>query len=178
VFVGQRSGYKNFTKLVEAFSNSLHVKNDFKIVVFGGGKFTPSEIELFNQLGITSNIQKMDGDDQVLSRLLNSSIAFVYPSLYEGFGLPILESMQAGCPVICSNVCSIPEVAGDAAILQSPMDIEAAVAAMQRLREDQDLRIHLVRKGFERIKKFTWEGAAAQTVSVYRRAVNVNRSSF
>jgi glycosyltransferase involved in cell wall biosynthesis len=172
VFVGQRSGYKNFKMLVEAFSNSLHVKNDFKLVVFGGGKFTPSEIELFNQLRITSNIVKMDGDDQVLSRLLNSSIAFAYPSLYEGFGIPVLEALLSGCIVLASNTSSIPEVGGVHVRYFDPNSLDSMQEAIDSLEYsihgyDQDAQS----AGAKWAEKFTWQSCTSKTLSLYKSLI-------
>jgi glycosyltransferase involved in cell wall biosynthesis len=172
VFVGQRSGYKNFSKLVEALSNSLYVKNDFKLVVFGGGKFTLSEIELFNKLRITRNIVKMDGDDQVLSRLLNSSIAFVYPSLYEGFGFPVLEALLSGCVVLASNTSSIPEVGGEHVRYFDPSSLDSmqeAIDSLEALIQGYD---HAAQSdGARWAERFTWQSCTAKTLSLYKSLI-------
>jgi glycosyltransferase involved in cell wall biosynthesis len=172
VFVGQRSGYKNFLKLVEAFSKSLHVKNDFKLVVFGGGKFTSSEIEIFNKLRITRNIVKMDGDDQVLSRLLNSSIAFVYPSLYEGFGIPVLEALLSGCLVLASNTSSIPEVGGEHVRYFDPNSVDSMQEAFDSLEASIHGYDHAAQSdGARWAEKFTWRSCTSKTLSVYKSLV-------
>lgn len=169
VFVGQRSGYKNFTNFVKAFSNSLHVKNGFKLVVFGGGKFTQSELELFNQLRITSNIVKMDGDDQFLRRLLNSSIAFVYPSLYEGFGIPVLEALLSGCIVLASNTSSLPEVGGVHVGYFDPSSLDSMQEALDSLEPSIPAYDQLAQSdGALWAQKFTWQSCAAKTLSLYK----------
>ncbi len=172
VFVGQRSGYKNFTNFVKAFSNTLYVKNSFKLVVFGGGKFTPSELELFNQLSITSNIVKIDGDDQFLSRLLNSSIAFVYPSLYEGFGIPVLEALLSGCIVLTSNTSSLPEVGGVHVRYFDPSSLGSMQEALDSLESSiytHDRQAQL--DGAKWAQKFTWQSSAAKTLSLYKSLI-------
>src|SRR6185436_2269371 len=92
---------------------------------------------------------------------------FVFPSLYEGFGLPPLEAMAAGAPVVTSNVSSLPEVVGDAALLIDPMDPGAIAAGMARVLTDPALRAELVRRGFERVKAFSWDRSVARTREVY-----------
>jgi glycosyltransferase involved in cell wall biosynthesis len=96
--------------------------------------------------------------------------ALVYPSLYEGFGLPVLEAMQLGCPVITSRNGSLPEVAGDAAVYVDPRDPGALAGAMTRLLTDESWRGSLVKRGFSRSALFSWSKTAAQTVNVYRMA--------
>ncbi|MCX7917546.1 MAG: glycosyltransferase family 4 protein, partial [bacterium] len=103
-----------------------------------------------------------------LPLLYNGCDIFIYPSLYEGFGLPILEAMRCGVPVITSNVSSMPEVAGDAAILVNPEDEEEIGAAIIKLLDDRELRDKLIKKGLERSKIFTWENTARQTLKVYK----------
>jgi len=93
---------------------------------------------------------------------------FVFPSLYEGFGLPPLEAMAAGAPVITSNVSSLPEVVGDAALLIDPMDAGAIADAMARVLGDEALRAELVRRGHERVKAFSWDRSVARVREVYR----------
>ena len=101
----------------------------------------------------------------------NAAHALVYPSLYEGFGLPPLEAMACGTPVIASTASSLPEVVGEAGLLVDPLDVDALAAAMARVLTDPDLREHLRTAGLDRARGFTWEGAARQTVDSYRRAL-------
>jgi len=104
--------------------------------------------------------------DADLPALLSASLAFVFPSLYEGFGIPVLEAGACGVPVITSNTSSLPEVAGDAALLVDPHDVDAIADAMVRLVTDADLRAELTRRGQENIKRFSWEKCARETLAV------------
>lgn len=106
--------------------------------------------------------------DADLPALYSAATAFVYPSLYEGFGLPPLEAMACGTPVITSSVSSLPEVVGEAAILVDPKDVGALASALQRILKDRQLREELSRRGRERAKLFTWDQTAEKTLEVYR----------
>lgn len=112
--------------------------------------------------------------DEYLSAIYNGSVAFVFPSLYEGFGLPILEAMQSGTPVISSNTTSLPEVAGDAAVLVDPRDQDMLCKAMLTVLEDSDLREQLIDKGLARAKMFSWERCAQETIEIYKKMIDSN----
>ncbi|MGB9300157.1 MAG: glycosyltransferase, partial [Anaerolineae bacterium] len=100
--------------------------------------------------------------------IYNGAEVFVFPSLYEGFGLPVLEAMACGTPVVCSNTSSLPEIVGDAAICLHPQDRGAWVAALTELLENQQLRAELKAKGLARAARFSWQEAARETMAVYR----------
>ncbi len=104
--------------------------------------------------------------------LYSAATAFVFPSLYEGFGIPVLEAMACGAPTITSNDSSLPEVAGDAAWLVDPTSVEAIAEAMVRLVADEGLRNEMRRKGFQRVSQFSWETSALKTLEVYRRVIS------
>ena len=104
--------------------------------------------------------------DEDLGALLSGATAFVFPSLYEGFGIPVLEAGGCGVPVITSNTSSLPEVAGDAALLVDPLDVDAIADAMYRLVTDEALRAELARRGFENVKRFSWDKCARETLAV------------
>src|SRR6185503_11785173 len=105
-----------------------------------------------------------------LAGLYSGARAFVYPSLYEGFGFPVLEAMACGTPVICANTSSLPEVAGDAALLVDPTDTAALAAAIDRVLADPALCAELAAKGRAQAQKFSWERTAAETLAVLRQA--------
>src|SRR4030095_2966654 len=112
--------------------------------------------------------------DRMVRHALAKSEALVYPSLYEGFGLPILEAMAAGTPVITSNVTSMPEIAGDAALLVDPRDPKAIADAMRQCFVNRSLRAELKARGFRRVGSFSWERAAHQTLASYSRGLHCN----
>jgi glycosyltransferase involved in cell wall biosynthesis len=117
-------------------------------------------------------------DDPTLRRLYASATVFVFPSTYEGFGLPPLEAMISGTPVVCSDAASLPEVVGDAALTFPAGDADACAAAIARVLEEPELRARLVRQGAQRVRLFTWERTAEGTLAAYREVLgNVSASS-
>ncbi|MCM8764174.1 MAG: glycosyltransferase family 4 protein, partial [Candidatus Omnitrophica bacterium] len=113
-------------------------------------------------------------DAEQLACLYNGAEAFVFPSLYEGFGLPVLEAMACGCPVITSNVSALPEVAGNAAILVNPYSIEQLVEAMEKVLQNFYTRERMRMEGLKRAKDFSWEKSARQMIEVYHMAMNAD----
>ncbi|MGB9880037.1 MAG: glycosyltransferase family 4 protein, partial [Anaerolineae bacterium] len=109
--------------------------------------------------------------DEDLPALYSGADLFVFPSLYEGFGLPPLEAMACGTPVVCSKASSLPEVVGDAALMVDPYDVEALAEAMHRVLSDAVLREELRGKGLARAQQFTWEKAARETLAVYEEVL-------
>ena len=101
----------------------------------------------------------------------------LFPSKFEGFGLPVLEAMHAGCPVICSNVCSLPEIAGTAAVMIPPDDLNGMVKAMQDITANEGIRGGLIAAGLNQAKRFTWERAAQETASIYRELLTRGASN-
>lgn len=168
LYVGPRGGYKNFDALLNAYASSAALRSNFSLVAFGGGRFSTAEAEHICTLGLQDSVKHRSGDDRLLSILYRQASAFVYPSLYEGFGIPPLEAMGFDCPVICSNTSSIPEVVGDAARLFDPEDIDALRAAIEAVVGSSDLRDDLVRRGRERIQHFSWDRTAKKTLDIYR----------
>jgi glycosyltransferase involved in cell wall biosynthesis len=107
-----------------------------------------------------------------LDGLYRAADCFVFPSLAEGFGLPVLEAMLRGTPVACSNTTSLPEVAGDAALLFDPLDVEAIAVSVRRILEDTELAERLRAAARERARRFSWDEAARRTLASYRKALD------
>ena len=169
LFVGHRGGYKNFLRFLKAVSISERLVKGFDIIAFGGGRFSLNEKRYILELGLEDNqVKNIQGGDDMLSFLYSKATLFIYPSLYEGFGLPPLEAMDQGCPVVCSNTSSIPEVVGNAALKFSPLDIEDIIHTMEEAIYDSSTRDNLIVAGLERTKRFSWEKCAADTLKVYR----------
>lgn len=173
LYVGSRGGYKNFDKFITAFVSSKKLVQHFNIICFGGGEFSKSEREFLSRKGLSEKkISQISSNDQVLASLYQNASALIYPSLYEGFGLPPLEAMVYDCPVICSNISSIPEVVGDAAGMFDPYDVESIQDAIERVVFDNSVRNDLIGRGKERVKLFAWDRCALETLDVYRRVLS------
>ena len=164
LYVGDRRTYKNFKVLFDSYINNL--SDDFDLICFGGGKFKNNELKNINNRTKNSMIQ-LNGSDDLLASLYKHAFCFVYPSLYEGFGIPPLEAMSMGCPVIASNASSIPEVVGDAAILFDPSSKNELIDAIESLC-DESKRNDLIKRGFEQEKKFSWDKMASETLAIYK----------
>ncbi|MDO8512088.1 MAG: glycosyltransferase family 1 protein [bacterium] len=122
------------------------------------------------ELGLTDAVRFISNvGDEKLRLLYASADVFVFPSFYEGFGIPPLEAMACGTPVVCSNATSLPEVVGDAGLLHDPTDVEGFATSITRILTDTNYSAELSRKGLERSKMFSWEGIAQKTAEVYRR---------
>ena len=169
LFVGNRRGHKNFERLLEAFFSSPALNSSHRLVAFGGGGLTTGERERILRLGgRLDQVIQLPGNDDVLFDLYSRANLFVYPSLYEGFGLPPLEAMSFGCPVVCSNSSSIPEVVGDAALLFDPVDVDAIREAMEQVIFSSDIRQRLTERGVQRCEQFSWRSCVERTAEVYR----------
>lgn len=169
LYVGQRGGYKNFSGLLIALSSSSRLRNNFDIVAFGGGPFTDKELSLITALGLSAEgVFQIGGDDNFLSQLYVAAKVFVYPSLYEGFGIPPLEAMAHGCPVVCSNTSSLPEVVGNTAELFDPDIDDSLRVAIENVAYSDDASSRLRLLGYERVRQFSWQKCAAETQQIYK----------
>lgn len=172
LFVGSRARYKNFDRLLAAFANAASAKNELALCVVGA-PFTDAERTLLAELRLTNRVEHYGFvNDDHLAKLYRCSLAFVYPSLYEGFGIPPLEAMSCGTVVVASNCSSIPEVVSDAGILFDPTSTDALTDILLALSSDSTLRERVSHKGQQRAKLFSWEKTAAATIAVYRSVQN------
>lgn len=167
LFVGKRNSYKNFIKLVNIFASSKLLKSNFVLIAFGGGEFSRSEKELISSLDLENRIIQISGDDSMLSQLYLEAKALIYPSLYEGFGLPPLEAMAHGCPVFASSAGSIPEICQNAAIYFDPKNQEQMTNIIEEAIFDTRLLTEKVLIGSVVSKSFTWEKTVDETMKAY-----------
>lgn len=176
LFLGTLEPRKNLATLVEAFARTEALRQGVPLVIAGGKGWYYQEI--------FQRVEELDLTDAVwfpgfvpsaeLPLWYNAATVFVYPSLYEGFGMPLLEAMACGTAVIGSAASCMPEVVGDAGPLIKPDDLAGLIGSLDRLLADADLRAELSRQGRERASIFTWDAAAAATVNSYRRALGTD----
>ena len=171
LYVGQFHKRKNIMGLLRAFVNlKTESQIDHQLVLVGGDGDGSSEVKQFlNKMGLKDVLVTGCIPDQEVSLLYNSAECLVYPSFYEGFGLPVIEAMACGCPVVTSRTSSLPEVAGDAAILVDPYSVEDIARGIQDIINKPELRYQLIQDGFKQAQKYTWERTARETVSVFEQ---------
>lgn len=162
LYIGDRSGYKNFNIAVQTL-NQLH---GYSLVIVGGDILNDLEInsiknEYFHFQGIAS---------KELNIIYNNAFCLLYPSSYEGFGIPLIEAMRAGCPVVSTNISSIPEVVKDAALLVDEIDANNFIKEILKL-ENNDFRNKLIAKGFSQAKKYSWDKCADETYEFYKKTL-------
>lgn len=170
LYVGTLEPRKNLPTFFEAFKQAQAIMPEVKLVLAGKKGWLYADIfATVQSLGLTDEIIFTDFvPDDDLPALYTLAQAFVYPSLYEGFGLPVLEAMACGTPVLCSNTSSLPEVAGEAAVLLPPTDVRAWVEAITQIIQNNALQTDLRQRGLRQAARFTWEATARHTRQLYR----------
>ena len=170
LYVGTLEARKNIPSLIKAFNKLKDLRIPHQLVIGGKMGWKYKEIfDLTNQLNLTNKITFTGYvKEEDLPILYNAADLFVYPSLYEGFGLPPLEAMACGCPVITSNTSSLPEVVGDAGIMINPTDVNKLADSIYEVLMDKGLQADLTRKGLDRAKLFSWKKCAEETQKIYR----------
>ncbi len=171
LFVGLLSPRKNIRRVLRAFAQ-LNTNHKFVIVGNKGWLYEPI-FKLINDLNLKEKVIFTGyADAEDLPAIYSGAEALVFPSFYEGFGIPILEAMACGCPVITSNISSMPEVAGDAAIFVDPYSINEIKDAMITIILDKNKKQELIKKGYSQVKKFSWQKMAEETVNIYEKLAN------
>jgi glycosyltransferase involved in cell wall biosynthesis len=174
--VGSLNPRKNIPRLIEAYNRlPPDIRQEYQLVIAGKSGWKADEVFAeVKQIGLEDKVvfTGFMGDND-LPVLMNGADLLAFPSLYEGFGIPPLEAMACGTPVIASNTSSIPEVVGDAALLFDPYNVEEMANAIYRALTDERLRNELRQKGFEHVKQFSWERAARETLAVYEEVYNL-----
>ncbi|HMG84952.1 MAG TPA: glycosyltransferase family 1 protein [Terracidiphilus sp.] len=166
--VGNRFPHKNFNRIIHAFGDAkLH--RTHKLVSFTNKQWSGDELNVMRSAGVPeSAMVTVSGNDALLARFYAGADALAFPSLYEGFGIPLVEAMRVGCPIVTSKTSSMPEVAGNAAIYVDPKDSSAIADALMQVTSSAETRLHLIALGRAQSLKFSWEQCAAETYAVYK----------
>ena len=180
LYVGSDNPRKNLPNLINAFSLIKPKENNYVLVRAGPTEYPPGQAQvrsLIDKYRLHDHVLWLGRiSDEALVDFYNAADLFCFPSLYEGFGLPVLEAMACGTPVVTSNSTSLPEVAGEAALLVDPYDVEAIAEAMRRVLEEPELAAELRERGLKRAAEFTWERTARETIAVYERVLGKSLS--
>ena len=171
LFIGHRSLYKNFNRFISAISRLIRNNEDLYLICGGGHSFNDSEIFMLKNLKVYDKVIQINLSDSMLSSLYKNAQLFIFPSVYEGFGIPILESFSCGCPVACSNTSSLPEVAANGAAYFDPMDEESIYECVSHLLLDEEYKKQLVKNAFKRLEKFSWKNTSLQTEEIYEEVL-------
>ncbi len=167
LFVGNRSGYKNWKLLVSAFANSSFLKSEFELICFGGGDFSNDEISWLNELRISNQVKQVKGGDDSLKVYYRAAACLVYPSEYEGFGLPVVEAMASHCPVVASDIDVLHESGGIAARYFESNDMESLKNMLENLLVNDEELSQMRVQGRSHASKFSWFENAKQTKIAY-----------
>lgn len=171
LFVGSRLGYKNYNAFVKELAPILKEHN-LSLVTAGGGQFSATEKKLHTELGISKQVYSVpNASDHLLVQLYKKARVFVFPSLYEGFGLPVLEAMQCGCPTLLSNNSSLPEVGGAAACYFDPFKEGDLQIQLAGLLSDSSYQAQLRKEETAQLARFSWELTAAGHIEVYKKII-------
>ncbi|OGU60057.1 MAG: hypothetical protein A2X64_07630 [Ignavibacteria bacterium GWF2_33_9] len=172
LFVGNRNLYKNFNLFLTSIAHLLKQDSELKLFIIGSAGISEEEKILFKQLCVESSIIYHRAKEQELPYIYNKALCFVFPSLYEGFGFPILEAFQCGCPVVASQTSSLPEVGQDCCEYFDPKNNESIFEKVELVVKDADLRKNMVNKGLKRAKDFDWKKTALKTYDAYKSILN------
>ncbi|TGK30897.1 glycosyltransferase family 1 protein [Leptospira gomenensis] len=168
LFVGNRDGYKNFDFFVQAAAPFIHENNRIFLYCAGGGDFSEKELFLLEEYGLKERAIQKEVSDSELKFLYENARVFVFPSLYEGFGIPVLESMNHGCVPLLSNSSSLPEIGAEAAFYFDPRDKDSFVSTLESAWKEGKERDTILRAGKKRAADFSWKKTAEKTAEVYR----------
>ncbi len=169
LFVGNRDFYKNFNNFILAVEPLLKEHKDLLLICAGGSIFNNEEKIIFHSKKLENKILHKAADDVTLATLYTNALAFIFPTLYEGFGIPALEAMNCDCPVVMSNTSSLSEVGGDATVYFDPNSIEDMREKIESVIFNKDLRNDLILKAKTQRQKFSFEKTAIKTLEVYKR---------
>ena len=169
LYVGTVEPRKNLARLIEAFARITQRYPDLLLAIAGKRGWLCDDLDaLVQRLGLQDRVRFLGFiEESEKPILIRAARLFAYPSLYEGFGIPVLEALSCGTPVLSSNASSMPEIAGDAALLVEPTSTSQIAEALRILLEDEGLRMSMIARGFKRALQFDWRSTAEQTLKVY-----------
>lgn len=167
LYVGMRHAFKNFRKFIQAFSLVAHKYPDVNIICTRSN-FTNEELAFFHQLKIEKRMKVILADEITLARLYRDALFFVFPSTYEGFGMPILEAMTYGCPTALADASCFPEIAKDATLYFDPNNIDSIASVLEEYLNSTETRDLYASRGYNRVSEFSWRKCAEQHLSVYK----------
>ena len=171
LFVGNRSHYKNFNNMVKSIY-SLIIKYDLKLICLGGGPFNKEENKLLNQYKVSNRVIQYFAQENEIANFYKNAELFIFPSLYEGFGFPILEAFSNNCPVACSNTSSFPEVAGNGALYFDPNSCDEIFNTVEKILISSELKNKLKINGQKQLQLFNWKITSDKTLNVYKKAIS------
>ncbi len=171
LLIGNRDGYKNGKLAFAAFAKMAAARPRLRLAGIGGESLRPDESALLAQHGLQDRWIHLRGGDELLARCYRHAAALIYPSRCEGFGLPVVEAMQSGCPVITTSCASLPEVGGEAVLYVNPDDSAALAATMESILDNNELRRGMIERGRNQARAFSWQATARGTLAAYRQAL-------
>ena len=171
LYVGKRERYKNFDFFLKAFAKTHKINKQFKIVCFGGGSFNKKEKKLINDLSLSNKISQIVGNDFLLGKYFSGATAIVIPSIYEGFGFPLLEAMRFKCPIFCSNIEVFKEVCGENAVFFNPHNEEDLIYQLENKLSDTTKLNNFCSENYVKSMNFTWQKTCEETLSVYKKLI-------
>jgi glycosyltransferase involved in cell wall biosynthesis len=170
LYVGERGSYKNFNRFISAFSNISYKYSSLKLVCTGK-QFTNDEIIKFQTLKIEDKVIYISANEIIMKQLYNEAEMFVYPSLSEGFGMPVLEAMAQNCVVVLSNVSCFPEIADKAGVYFNPYSIDDIIDKIELVLNSFDIRQEKIKMGQKNVSRFSWEKTANQHFELYKSLI-------
>jgi glycosyltransferase involved in cell wall biosynthesis len=173
LYVGNRSGYKNFNFFIKSVAPIL--SKNLKVFCAGGNEFNLQEIEFLKKLNIIDFVEQKNVNDRELVYLYKNAEVFIFPSLYEGFGIPILEAFSCGCPVILSMSSSFPEVGGGAVEYFNLNDEKSLLISIKKILNNLNYREDLIKRGYKQLKKFSWDYTVKKTKKVYEEVLRMKK---
>lgn len=175
LFTGARWEYKNFNLFIVSVQKLLKEDKELNLICMGA-KFTPEEEKLFDKLEIKNKVYQILAKEDEVYTIYKNAECFVFPSLYEGFGIPILEAFESECPIVLSNTSCFPEIAGEAGEYFDPLDKNSMEKAIKNVLYNKERQKELIEKGKERLKNFSWEKTYKETIEFYKEIIEKNKN--